>query len=174
MGLGTSGQTVYNWFRYYDNQTGRYISSDPMGISAGANYYSYLSSKVIVNSDPLGLCNCEALMDLVNFEANNGKSAVLDKYDTFNRNGNLVDLNDPCESINGVTDIDWMLRVAHGAGTKASTWILYFGAKIFWNTSRGILSWAFQDGRYPLGYESLFHDDNWNAAKNANKKRNNP
>ncbi len=32
----------YNWHRYYDPELGRYITSDPVGLEAGANSYSYV------------------------------------------------------------------------------------------------------------------------------------
>ncbi|MCP4703784.1 MAG: hypothetical protein GY865_04165 [candidate division Zixibacteria bacterium] len=31
----------YNWYRFYDPSTGRYIRKDPIGMNAGINYYLY-------------------------------------------------------------------------------------------------------------------------------------
>ncbi|HET7313652.1 RHS repeat-associated core domain-containing protein, partial [Salinisphaera sp.] len=45
----------YNHHRYYNPATGRYISSDPMGIAAGLNTYAYVKNDPINNVDPLGL-----------------------------------------------------------------------------------------------------------------------
>jgi uncharacterized protein RhaS with RHS repeats len=41
--------------RDYDPAVGRYIESDPLGVSAGINTYAYSDSSPILNSDPSGL-----------------------------------------------------------------------------------------------------------------------
>ena len=45
----------YNYFRDYDPNIGRYIESDPIGLSGGINVYTYVENNSIVESDKKGL-----------------------------------------------------------------------------------------------------------------------
>ena len=45
----------YNHFRYYDSMSGRYITSDPIGLQAGSNTYNYTDSNPLIYFDTHGL-----------------------------------------------------------------------------------------------------------------------
>ncbi|MGC7560725.1 RHS repeat-associated core domain-containing protein [Pasteurella sp. PK-2025] len=48
---------AYNRFRYYDPESGNYISSDPIGLAGGEQPYRYVHN-VLDFLDPLGLAGC--------------------------------------------------------------------------------------------------------------------
>ncbi len=45
----------FNYFRTYDPSTGRYLTSDPIGLDGGLNTYGYVDGNPVVNSDSFGL-----------------------------------------------------------------------------------------------------------------------
>jgi uncharacterized protein RhaS with RHS repeats len=46
---------VISWHRFYDPETGRYISADPIGLAGGINLYAYANQNPINYVDPEGL-----------------------------------------------------------------------------------------------------------------------
>lgn len=49
----------YNYFRDYDPATGRYVESDPVGLVAGVNTYSYVKNRPLSRIDKRGLTGAE-------------------------------------------------------------------------------------------------------------------
>lgn len=56
---------VYNFFRYYDPETGRYISPDPLGLVGNLNLYLYCTNPVY-ELDPYGLMPMDFAVDDAN------------------------------------------------------------------------------------------------------------
>jgi len=56
-GQYADGETgiFYNVSRYYDPVTGRYLTSDPIGLTAGISTFSYVNSNPLTSTDQLGL-----------------------------------------------------------------------------------------------------------------------
>ena len=48
----------YNRYRYYDSETGQYLSPDPIGLAGGVNPYGYVHNPLSW-VDPLGLCKTD-------------------------------------------------------------------------------------------------------------------
>ncbi|MCP3874313.1 MAG: hypothetical protein GY699_14310, partial [Desulfobacteraceae bacterium] len=53
----------YNFNRYYNPETGRFLSSDPIGLNGGLNRYSYANMNPINLIDPYGLCSFDYYLE---------------------------------------------------------------------------------------------------------------
>lgn len=52
----------YNWNRYYDPSTGRYITADPIGLEGGMNLYAYANLNPVNYIDAEGLNPARAII----------------------------------------------------------------------------------------------------------------
>ena len=59
----------YNYHRYYDPQTGRYLTSDPIGTAGDINNFTYANANPLQNTDVLGLYGTEVHYYLTYFLA---------------------------------------------------------------------------------------------------------
>ncbi|MBI2899480.1 MAG: hypothetical protein HYY17_04805 [Planctomycetes bacterium] len=111
---------------------------------------------------------CQPMRDFVLYEAANGKTLTLLKYNPLNHDL-LIPLNHDIPSLYGVVDVDWMLRIAPacGSGNIVGGTVTYFGAKTFWNTVRGIGGLVTGDSSMRFGYGSVFDTANRNAPRVA-------
>lgn len=53
--VDSSSGLTYNYFRDYEPKSGRYVQSDPMGVSAGPSTFAYVSGDPLLRTDALGL-----------------------------------------------------------------------------------------------------------------------
>ena len=67
-----SWQTGLYYFRarFYDSQTGRWLSNDPIGISGGLNQYVFCGNNPMNDSDPFGLCKDGSAGNVLGKEGN--------------------------------------------------------------------------------------------------------
>lgn len=107
--MARTGAEHYNYFRDYDAAIGRYLQSDPIGLVAGLNTYSYVDSRPIQFKDTRGLCvDCDAGWQECMAKANEWYSKCMNVYGYTNSGCQLVCMRVP--SVIGVA-CSWVCDV---------------------------------------------------------------
>jgi len=87
----------YNYFRYYESKTGRYLTPDPIGLTGGINLWIYVTSNPINEVDPLGLITLYETF-YGTFINEFKKSNPVEHY-LFKKYASGIDVDDwPCET----------------------------------------------------------------------------
>jgi RHS repeat-associated protein len=70
----------YNYFRDYDPESGRFVSSDPIGLLAGINTYAYVGASPLMRADKFGLIDIEipGATGELTVHANPGRDVIVD------------------------------------------------------------------------------------------------
>lgn len=79
----------YNYYRDYDPNLGRYAQSDPIGLVAGINTYTYANGNSVSRSDSLGLLTLEGGLTSNNYIDADGNVKPLSQEGPYSRDPNM-------------------------------------------------------------------------------------
>jgi RHS repeat-associated protein len=74
----------YNYYRDYDPQTGRYIESDPIGLTGSLNTYAYVFGNPTARIDSLGLYGYGNIIDMWNHYCSGEGSSTATSFGSIN------------------------------------------------------------------------------------------
>jgi RHS repeat-associated protein len=91
-GASTPNQTggfTYLRNRWYDPQSGRFLTQDPIGLAGGVNLYAYAGNNPVSFSDPFGLSPCLAYGNCT--QSDGGSDGLVDPNSVGNVQSTLFD-----------------------------------------------------------------------------------
>ena len=132
----------YNYHRYYDPATGRYLTSDPIGLEGGINLFAYVQNNPVNYFDPFGLRSLTVSekiylspyipqRDLNNAEIHIGKMPwYAPEWAVGITRGNDIYFRDPNQSFDSASDLGLLgHELIHvGQYAEGMTWLSYFWA----------------------------------------------
>ena len=88
----------YNYHRYYNPKTGKYLQADPIGLDGGYNLYNYVDNNSLIGVDPEGLYTGILIVE--------GRNNIDIGHVGLQLNGTVYDLNPDTvvKAINVLTD----------------------------------------------------------------------